>query len=276
MERATEAEPDWRGPDWRGPDWRGPGVGRVCERAGGPLQVNRPVADGRDHAITWRSPSPTTRRRHRRRDRFARFRRPAATRTKAAKVKAKKPVTAQKLALEDPNSPPRPPAFGGEAPQPLVVDGLKLTGQVIGRGVRVATPSGMKPHFWAGVNLGATVPATSPGELAPTREDYDRWFVQIGQMGSTILRVCTILPPRFYDAFRAYNLKNPKQPLFVLHGVWVPEDRMYEVQTFGTVKLSPSFAMNLPTPLEPCTATSYDRNDAATQVVRTPAIYPRG
>ncbi len=154
----------------------------------------------------------------------------AKAKAKAAKVKAKKPVTAQKLALEDPNSPPRPPAFGGEAPQPLVVEGLKLTGQVIGRDVRVATPSGMKPHFWAGVNLGATVPATSPGELAPTREDYDRWFVQMGQMGSTILRVYTILPPRFYDAFRAYNLKNPKQPLFVLHGVWVPEDRMYEVQ----------------------------------------------
>ena len=152
------------------------------------------------------------------------------TKAKAAKVKAKKPVTAKKLALEDPNSPPRPPAFGGEAPQPLVVEGLKLTGQVIGRDVRVATPSGMKPHFWAGVNLGATVPATSPGELAPTREDYDRWFVQMGHMGATILRVYTILPPRFYDAFRAYNLKNPKQPLFVLHGVWVPEDRMYEVQ----------------------------------------------
>jgi hypothetical protein len=148
----------------------------------------------------------------------------------SAKSKATKKTSPARLALEDPNSPPRPPAFGGEAPQPLVVDGLKLTGQVLGREIRVATPSGMKPHFWAGVNLGATLPATSPGELAPTRADYDRWFVQMGEMGSTILRVYTILPPHFYDALRDYNLAHPKQPLFVLHGVWIPEDRIYEVR----------------------------------------------
>lgn len=181
--------------------------------------------------------------------------RPVEAATKKAKVKSpakskstsrKKPVLAkgspaENLALEDPNSPPRPPAFGGEAPQPMVVNGLKLTGQVVGRDVRVATPSGMKQHFWAGVNLGATVPATSPGDLAPTRADYDRWFVQMGQMGATILRVYTILPPRFYDAFRAHNLKNPKQPLFLLHGVWVPDDRLHEVQDMWDAEVTKEF-----------------------------------
>ncbi len=124
----------------------------------------------------------------------------------------------------------RPIAFGGEAPTALVTDGLKLPGQVVGREVRVATPSGMKPHFWAGVNLGTTLPGTSPGELAPRQADYDRWLAQMGEMGSTILRIYTILPPHFYDAFRNYNIAHPKQPLFLLHGVWIPEDRVLEVQ----------------------------------------------
>jgi hypothetical protein len=166
----------------------------------------------------------------------------------ASKNRAKPTATPNsapnELALAGPTSPPGPPrpaAFGGEAPQPLIVDGLKLTGQVVGREVRVATPSGMKPHFWAGVNLGATLPATSPGELAPTRADYDRWFAQMGEMGSTILRVYTILPPHFYDAFRAYNLANPKQPLFLLHGVWIPEDRIYEVRNLWDAEATKEF-----------------------------------
>jgi hypothetical protein len=143
-----------------------------------------------------------------------------------AKSKVAKRDAKTNPGLENPNRAARPPAFGGEAPMPLTVDALKLTGQVVGREIRVATPSGMRPHFWAGVNLGATLPGTSPGELAPTRADYDRWFVQMGEMGSTILRVYTILPPHFYDAFRDYNLAHPKQPLFVLQGVWIPEDRI--------------------------------------------------
>lgn len=168
---------------------------------------------------------------------------PAQAASKRAKTAAKK--KAVKLALEDPNSPPRPPAFGGEAPKPLTVDGLKLPGQVIGKEIRVATPSGMKPHFWAGVNLGATLPATSPGELAPTRKDYDRWFVQMAEMGSTILRIYTILPPHFYEAFRDYNLSHPKQPLFLLHGVWVPEDRIYEVQNTWDAEVVKEFRQEL-------------------------------
>jgi hypothetical protein len=170
--------------------------------------------------------------------------------TKAAKASKKqsklKPAKAPNaLGLKAPNSPPRPLAFGGESPQPLMVDGLKLTGQVVGREIRVATPTGMKPHFWAGVNLGATLPGTSPGELAPTRADYDRWFAQMGEMGSTILRVYTILPPHFYDAVRDYNLANPKQPLFILHGVWIPEDRIYEVQNLWDVEVIKDFHREL-------------------------------
>ncbi len=120
--------------------------------------------------------------------------------------------------------------FGGATPKPIAVGGLSLPAQVIGPNVNVATTTGMRPQFWAGVNLGATLPGTSPGELAPTRADYDRWLVQMGELGVTVVRIYTILKPDFYDALRAYDLAHVQDPIFVIHGVWIPEDEMLQTQ----------------------------------------------
>ncbi len=114
------------------------------------------------------------------------------------------------------------------APKPMVVDGFTMPGQVTGTAVSMATGTGMQPRFWAGVNLGATLPGTWPGELAPTRKDYDRWLAQMGELGATLIRTYTIIRPDFYDALRAYNLAHADDPLFVLQGIWVPEERMTE------------------------------------------------
>jgi hypothetical protein len=120
--------------------------------------------------------------------------------------------------------------YGGKTPVPITISGLRLTGQVVGQNVNVATTSGMHPQFWAGVNLGATLPGTSPGELAPKRSDYDRWLIQMGELGATSVRIYTILKPEFYDAVRAYNLAHVQDPIFVIHGVWIPEDEILHTQ----------------------------------------------
>ncbi len=77
---------------------------------------------------------------------------------------------------------------------------------------------------------GATIPGRQPGEVAPDREDYDRWLEGIGELGARVVRVYTILRPAFYDALASYNEANPDKPLFVIHGVWIPEEEWIESQ----------------------------------------------
>jgi hypothetical protein len=78
--------------------------------------------------------------------------------------------------------------------------------------------------FVHAVNLGVAVPGTRPGELAATREQYDRWFARMRAMGFTAVRIYTLHYPRFYEALRDYNLLHPDAPLYLLHGVWLDEE----------------------------------------------------
>ena len=102
---------------------------------------------------------------------------------------------------------------------------LKLPARVRGDYVELATPDGFKPRFWPGVNLGSTIPGRFPGEVAQSREDYRRWMPEMAALGVRAVRVYTILPPAFYEELRAYNLAHAAAPLFVIHGVWIPEER---------------------------------------------------
>ena len=107
---------------------------------------------------------------------------------------------------------------------PRTVDGLKLPARVEGSAVPAATQEGFVPFFWAGVNLGSTIPGRQPGEVAATRADYDRWFDSMGDVGVRVVRIYTILRPAFYDALAAYNDAHPDEPLFFIQGVWIPEE----------------------------------------------------
>ncbi len=84
--------------------------------------------------------------------------------------------------------------------------------------------------FLPGVNLGATIPGHAPGEVAIRREDVRRWLPMIADLGLRVIRIYTILPPHFYEEVRAYNLAHPDAPLYLMHGVWIPEARFLETQ----------------------------------------------
>ncbi|MFQ3293615.1 MAG: hypothetical protein ACI8VE_000678 [Natrialbaceae archaeon] len=81
-----------------------------------------------------------------------------------------------------------------------------------------------------GVNLGMGKPGRFPGETAITRDEYDRWLGQISAMNANVLRVYTVHPPEFYEALAEHNAKTD-QPLYLLHGNWLPADRIEEDTT---------------------------------------------
>jgi hypothetical protein len=111
------------------------------------------------------------------------------------------------------------------AGRPTRQAGFTLSAAVRGDAVALATGRGFTARFWPGVNLGATVPGTQPGELAATRADYARWLRGMGALGARVARVYTILRPAFYDALAAYDRRHPRAPLRFIQGVWIPEER---------------------------------------------------
>ncbi|MGB6408642.1 MAG: hypothetical protein WBF39_14280 [Planococcus donghaensis] len=84
-----------------------------------------------------------------------------------------------------------------------------------------------QPLTIKGVNMGMAKPGTFPGEAAITRAEYDRWFKAIGDMNANAVRVYTLHPPAFYEAFAAYNA-TAKEPLYLYHGVWIDEEPLVE------------------------------------------------
>ena len=62
------------------------------------------------------------------------------------------------------------------------VGGIKQVSSVKNANIAVYDGNGWKTQFWNGVNMGASLPGHSPGELAPAKEDYLRWFAQMKEM----------------------------------------------------------------------------------------------
>ena len=117
-------------------------------------------------------------------------------------------------------------------PPPIAQSGLKLPAKVIGNTIGVAYKGSYVTRFWTGVNLGSTIPGNEPGAVAAVRKDYDDWFKQMGSLGVRVVRIYTILRPDFYEALRAYDLTHPNRPIYVLHGIWIPEDRIFDKKLY--------------------------------------------
>lgn len=106
-------------------------------------------------------------------------------------------------------------------------DGISYPSRINGQTFEVYQDDKWQPFTVKGVNMGMAKPGTFPGEAAITREEYDRWFKQIGEMNANAIRVYTLHPPAFYDALKSYNEK-AETPLYLYHGVWVDEEPIVE------------------------------------------------
>ncbi len=92
--------------------------------------------------------------------------------------------------------------------------------------ILMKTDGKYKPFEIKGVDLGSGIPGHFATDYAIDKETYLRWFRQIKEMGANTIRVYTILNDDFYQAFYEYN-KNNKDPLYLIHGLWVNDYIQY-------------------------------------------------
>jgi len=71
-----------------------------------------------------------------------------------------------------------------------------------------------------GVNLGVALPGKYPSQFPLDESIYLEWLDQISLMNANTVRLYTLFPPEFYDAFRRHNEEHPDRPLWLIQGVW--------------------------------------------------------
>ena len=97
-----------------------------------------------------------------------------------------------------------------------------------------------------GINIGMAKPGAFPGEAAISREEYDRWFEQIGEMHVNVIRNYTLHPPAFYESLYDYNQK-ADEPIYLLHGVWIDEEPLEETLDAFTPEIVDEFQHEMET-----------------------------
>jgi hypothetical protein len=127
-----------------------------------------------------------------------------------------------------------------EAVEITDVDGTKINSQTSEEYIQVLKNGKWENLLVKGVNMGIAKPAHFPGETAITKEEYFRWFQAIGDMNANAVRVYTIHPPAFYEAFTEYN-KLAEEPLFLIHGAWVNEEMLVESQDAFNTEVTDDF-----------------------------------
>lgn len=120
---------------------------------------------------------------------------------------------------------------------------LDLTMRVQGEGFEIRRDGRWEPFYIKGVNLGLAMPGKFPSEFPTDSALYARWIGMIGAMHANTLRAYTILPPEFYRALRGYNLAHPREPVYLVHGVWTElpprdafDDRDFNVEFAGEIR----------------------------------------
>ena len=78
-----------------------------------------------------------------------------------------------------------------------------------------------QPIFVKGVNMSFALPGKFPSEFPEDEKIYLEWLTRAGEMNANVIRVYTILPPQFYQAFRRYNdSKKSDGKLYLIQGIW--------------------------------------------------------
>jgi len=80
-----------------------------------------------------------------------------------------------------------------------------------------------KDFYPVGMNMGLSIPGTSPGEHAASPEQIRGWLEATADIGCNVVRVYTVLSPDFYTQLQEYNLEHQDNPLFLMHGAWLKE-----------------------------------------------------
>jgi len=81
-----------------------------------------------------------------------------------------------------------------------------------------------KPFFIKGVNLGAALPGKAFTEFPQDKETYSGWLTQMASLNVNTVRVYTLLPPAFYQAYYEYNATHESEPIYLLQEIWPEED----------------------------------------------------
>ena len=132
-------------------------------------------------------------------------------------------LTSDAFAIQGMDRIPSPPTGDDWAPASRTRAGLAMIATA-GNGRFALHTAGGEVTFLPGVNLGSTTPGHQPGELSITREQYRTWFAAMGWLGLRVVRVYTIHPPAFYSELARYNRANPDRPLFLMQGVYFPDE----------------------------------------------------
>jgi hypothetical protein len=109
----------------------------------------------------------------------------------------------------------------------------------------ILSTQGGAVDFVPGVNVGSTIPGSQPGELAIGVQECARWFSQISSVGLHAVRVYTILPPAFYQQLVAFNQAHPNEPLYLIQGVWIPEEDFLRSQDLFAPAVYDGFAQEI-------------------------------
>ena len=124
------------------------------------------------------------------------------------------------VGLDAVGAPPDGPSW---APAPITTAGLRSVATAGDGGYKLHTAGG-DVTFLPGVNLGGTTPGHQPGEMSITAARYRSWFAAMSWLGIRVVRIYTIHPPAFYRELAAYNRANPERPLYLMHGVYPPDE----------------------------------------------------
>ncbi|WP_052702802.1 hypothetical protein [Paenibacillus beijingensis] len=126
----------------------------------------------------------------------------------------------------------------------VTIDGVTLPARAGKAYLQVPGNNSWHDLLLKGVNMGMAKPGHFPGEAAITKREYARWFKSIGAMNANVIRVYTLHPPEFYEALSEYNAK-AEQPLYLLHGVWINEEKLLSTGDVYMKDLSREFVQDI-------------------------------
>lgn len=130
------------------------------------------------------------------------------------------------------------------APAPRHVAGLTVAASA-GNGRFALHTAGGDVSFLPGVNLGGTTPGHQPGELSISREQYRTWLAAMSWLGIRVVRIYTIHPPAFYQELARYNRAHSERPLYLMQGIYLPDESYIEKQNLYDEAVTSAFVQEV-------------------------------